>query len=72
MNILQPGVDNGTLKIYTRNNIRPTKPIKARITFKAISSLEVSGGGDTYSETPVNVEALDVNISGGGDFQLCN
>lgn len=61
-------VDNGMLKIYTRNNLRPTKPIKARITFKEIISLKVSGGGDTYGETPVNAEALDVNISGGGDF----
>jgi len=61
-------VDNGTLKIYTRNNLRPTQPMKARITFKEISNLKVSGGGDTYSETPVNVDALEVNISGGGDF----
>ena len=62
-------VDNGTLKIYARNNLRPTKPMKARITFHEISNLKVSGGGDTYSETPVNVEALDVYISGGGDFR---
>lgn len=61
-------VDNGTLKIYTRNNLRPTLPLKARITYKKINNLKVSGGGDTYSETPVNVETLDVNISGGGDF----
>jgi hypothetical protein len=61
-------VDNGTLKIYTRNNIRPTEPMKARITLKNISNLKVSGGGDTYSETTLNVEALDVYISGGGDF----
>ncbi len=61
-------VDNGTLKIYTRNNLRPTQPIKARITFKEISNLKVSGGGDIHSETPLNVEALAVSISGGGDF----
>jgi len=61
-------VDNGTLKIYTRNNIWATKPMKARITFKSITNLEVSGGGDVTGETSLNVEALDVNISGGGDF----
>jgi len=61
-------VENGTLKIYTRNNLRPTQPIKARITFKEISNLKVSGGGDVYSESPVSVQTLDVNISGGGDF----
>ncbi len=61
-------VENGTLKIYSRNNIRPTRPMKARITFKNISNLRVRGGGDTYSETPLNVDALDISISGGGDF----
>jgi hypothetical protein len=61
-------VENGTLKIYCHNNIRPTQPMKARITFKNLSNLRVSGGGDTYSDTPVNVDALDASISGGGDF----
>ncbi len=61
-------VENGTLKIYCRNNIRPTQPMKAHITFKDINSLKVSGGGDTYSDTPVSLADLNVNISGGGDF----
>jgi hypothetical protein len=61
-------VESGTLKIYTRNNLRTTQPMKARITFKDINSLRVSGGGDIYGETPVNAEELEVNISGGGDF----
>jgi len=61
-------VENGTLRIYTRNNLRPTQPMKARITFKDISNLKVSGGGDVHSETPLNVETLDVYISGGGDL----
>jgi hypothetical protein len=61
-------VDNGTLKIYTRNNLMSTRQMKARITFISINNLKVSGGGDVFSETPVNVEALEVYISGGGDF----
>lgn len=61
-------VEDGTLKIYTRNNIMATQQLKARITFKDISDLRVSGGGDVISETPVNVEGLSVNITGGGDF----
>jgi hypothetical protein len=46
------------LKIYTRNNLRPTQPTKAGITFKEISKLKVSGGGDTHGESPLNVELL--------------
>jgi hypothetical protein len=63
-------VDNGILKIYTRNNLMATKPMKARISFKSISALKVSGGDDVTSETPVNVEALDVLISSGSDIHV--
>lgn len=61
-------VENGTLKVYTRNNLMATQPMKARITFKSIDNLKVSGGGDVNSETPLNLEALDLSVSGGGDF----
>jgi len=61
-------VDNGILKIYTRNNVWATQQLKARITYKNIDALDVSGGGDVTSETPVNVEKLGIYISGGGDF----
>jgi hypothetical protein len=62
-------VENGILKIYTRNNIMSTRELKARIYFRNIGSLEVSGGGDVYGETPVTAEFLDVNISGGGNLK---
>jgi hypothetical protein len=61
-------VDNGILNIYARNNIMATQPLKARITFRSIDELNVSGGGDVVSETPINVGELGVYISGGGDF----
>jgi len=62
-------VENGTLRIYTRNNIMSTREMKARISFKNINNLKVSGGGDVNSETPINAEALDVYVSGGGDLR---
>jgi hypothetical protein len=61
-------VDQGILKIYTENNIMATQPLKARITYKSIGSLKVSGGGDVTGETPVNVPRLDLALSGGGDL----
>jgi hypothetical protein len=61
-------VDQGILKIYTEENIMATEPLKARISFKSIDNLKVSGGGDIHCETPVNVPDLIVEISGGGDF----
>ena len=62
-------VDQGILKIYSDKNIMTTQPMKARISFKDISSLHVSGGGDISSETPaINAQNMDLGISGGGDI----
>jgi hypothetical protein len=61
-------VDQGILRIYAERGIMATRPMKARISFKSIDNLKVSGGGDIAAETPVNVPELDVNISGGGDM----
>jgi hypothetical protein len=58
----------GTLRIYTQNNIMGTRSLKARISFKTINRLQVSGGGDVVAETPVNVPGLDLTLSGGGDL----
>ena len=62
-------VEQGVLKIYTEKNTIAIKPMKARISFKNIDNLKVSGGGDVLCETPVNVPQLTVRISGGGDLE---
>ena len=61
-------VDQGILRIYTDNTILSTKPMIARISFKSIDNLKVSGGGDVACKTSVDVQKLDVHISGGGDL----
>jgi hypothetical protein len=61
-------VEQGVLKIFTENNIMATQPLKAKITYKSIDNLKVSGGGDVTGETPVNVPMLEVTLSGGGDL----
>jgi hypothetical protein len=61
-------VQQGTLKIYTENDIMATRPLKARITFNSIDHLRVSGGGDVTCTTPVEVPGLDIVLSGGGDI----
>jgi len=61
-------VDQGILKIYSDENMMATQPLKARITFKNIDNLRVSGGGDVFGETTIDVNALGIQISGGGDL----
>jgi hypothetical protein len=60
-------VDQGVLRIYSDKNINSTQPMKARITFKDINKLNVSGGGDVTSETALNLQKMDIDMSGGGD-----
>jgi|GEM_PF-1429483 len=62
-------VEQGILKIYTKNNIMATHPMKARITFRSIENLKISGGGDVTSETTIDVPVLSMHISGGGDLK---
>ncbi|MBN1791776.1 MAG: DUF2807 domain-containing protein [Bacteroidales bacterium] len=61
-------VEGGMLKIYTENNIMSTRSMKARISFKSIDKLRISGGGDVTAETPVEVPELSIELSGGGDI----
>jgi len=61
-------VEQGILKIYTENNLMPTKPLKARIMFKNIEKLHVSGGGDVVAENNLKVENLEIGMTGGGDL----
>lgn len=62
-------VDNGILRIYTKNNLWPTRPLEARIMFRDINRLNVSGGGDVTAETIIKAADLDINMSGGGDLE---
>lgn len=61
-------VEQGILKIYTENNLMPTKPLKARVMFKNINNLQVSGGGDVKAETNISAETLEIGMTGGGDI----
>jgi hypothetical protein len=61
-------VTGGVLRIYSDKNFMTTEPLKARITFKDISDIIVSGGGDITAETPLNVSKMNIHISGGGDI----
>jgi hypothetical protein len=63
-------VTQGILRIYIeRSNLVISGSRTARISFKSIDKLEVSGGGDIECKTPVNVPELEVSLSGGGDLE---
>lgn len=63
-------VENGMLKIYTENNLMPTKGLRAKIYLKSIQNLNVSGGGDVVASNPLELQNIDIKLSGGGDIKL--
>lgn len=68
--VIKEEVNGGVLKIYCDHNITHSKALRARIVFKNLESIKVSGGGDVKAETPVNTDALTIGISGGGDLNM--
>lgn len=62
-------VVQGVLKIYIEGNIIATRGLKARIEFKELNNLNVSGGGDVIAESVINSPELFVGLSGGGDLK---
>lgn len=62
-------VEGGVLRIYVERGAWVRKEMKAKISFKSIDRLSVSGGGDVTSGTDLNVPKLAVELSGGGDIK---
>lgn len=66
-------VRNGVLKIwYDRNNMLnidwDNRKMRAYVSFKDLDRLEGSGGSDIKVEGSIKVAKLDLDISGGSDF----
>lgn len=62
-------VEGGVLRIYVDRNTWSRNGMKAKINFKTIDRLNVSGGGDVTSETGLDVPKLSIELSGGGDIK---
>lgn len=69
--LLTSRVSNGTLMLGDRDNVllRPTKPIRYRLTVKDLHALTLSGSGK-ITATPIATDDLRVNISGSGEVRL--
>jgi hypothetical protein len=63
-------VKDGTLHVYTENNIREAKAKRVYVTMKEIDYLSTSSAGDLIGQTPVRTENLKLNSSSAGDIKL--
>lgn len=58
------------LSIYSTERIRSKDGIKVMISYTEIEEITVSGACGIYTETPLNTEHLDVNMSGASIVEM--
>lgn len=63
-------VRNGVLTIGRDRCIRDYEKIEIYVTTRYIESISNSGSGDIYSDQPLAIDYLNLNISGSGDMEL--
>ncbi len=63
-------VEDGVLKIHTKENIGRATSKKVHISFKDISSITSTSGSDVHSTNTINAERLDLKSTSGSDMKL--
>lgn len=63
-------VVGGTLKVYTKGNLRNIKHMKAYVSFKMLDRIELSGACDLIGINKFELKELDLDLSGACDLQI--
>lgn len=63
-------IEEGVLKIHTKENIGNASAKKVHVTFKDISSIISTSGSDVYSKNTMTVETLNLKSTSGSDMKL--
>ncbi|GAA4957637.1 head GIN domain-containing protein [Algibacter aquimarinus] len=63
-------VDEGVLKIHTKENIGRSKSKKVMVSFKDISSITSTSGSDVYSTNTITSDNLKLKTTSGSDMKL--
>lgn len=63
-------VEDGVLKIHTKENIGRASSKRVNVSFKNISSITSTSGSDVYSTNTINTERLDLKSTSGSDMKL--
>lgn len=63
-------INDGVLKIHTKENIGRSKSKKVMVSFKDISSITSTSGSDVYSTNSINTAELKLKTTSGSDMKL--
>jgi hypothetical protein len=67
---IETKVENGRLRIYTKNYVNQIGNLKVYITVKELSDITVAGSGDVVMNSPLKTERLNLEISGSGNIRV--
>jgi hypothetical protein len=62
-------VEDGKLKIYTKENTWPSGDIVVYVNVKALEELSVAGSGNAIFKTGLKTEEMEINLSGSGNIE---
>ena len=69
-NIIMTDVENGTLRIYTTENIRRAASKKINLSIDNISAIKATSGSDVFSTNTIKTNSLELNCTSGADITL--
>ncbi len=68
--IIVTEVENGVLRITTKENISYSKAKKVMLSFKDISKITATSGSDVYSTNIITADNLELSTTSGSDMEL--
>lgn len=70
MDLIMTDVENGTLRIYTTENIRRATSRKILLNVENISSIKATSGSDVFSKNTIEADNLELKCTSGADIKL--
>ena len=67
---IKTSIENGTLIISTKGNIKSSDKLKVTVSIKELKSLDLSGASEVKTSGELTVDKLSIQSSGAGDARL--
>lgn len=68
--LIMTEVENGVLRIYTKENIRRAASKKIMLNINDVSAIKATSGSDVYSTNTIEVKTLELNTTSGADMEI--
>ncbi|NRD20482.1 DUF2807 domain-containing protein [Winogradskyella eckloniae] len=70
MDLIMTDIEDGTLKIYSSENIRRATSKKVLVNVESIASIKATSGSDVLSKNTIAVDQLELQTTSGADINL--